>query len=70
MGKYKYEKYNYAKIGIGVFKSLKETLHVDIQAFNNIAAERVLTATLSQQIVAEIDRQILEYLRQNNETSS
>lgn len=71
MGKFKYEKYDYTKIGIGVFKSLKTTWSVDlardVQAFHNIDAERELTAILSEQIVAEIDRQILEYLYPNYE---
>lgn len=66
MGKFKYEKYDYAKIGIGIFKSLKTTwsldLARDIQAFHNVDAERELTAILSEQIAAEIDRQISEYL--------
>lgn len=66
MGKFKYEKYDYTKIGIEIFKSLKATWPVDlardIQAFHNVDAERELTAILSEQIAAEIDRQILEYL--------
>lgn len=66
MRKFKYEKYDYTKIGIGIFKSLKATWSVDlardIQAFHNVDAEMELTALLSQEIAAEIDRQILEYL--------
>lgn len=71
MGKFKYEKYDYTKIGIGIFKSLKTTWNVDlardIQAFHNVDAEMELTAFLSQEIAAEIDRQILEYLYPNYE---
>ena len=71
MGKFKYEKYDYTKIGIGIFKSLKTTWSVDlardIQAFHNVDAEMELTAILSEQIAAEIDRQILEYLYPNYE---
>lgn len=71
MGKFKYEKYDYTKIGIGIFKSLKTTWSVDlardIQAFHNVDAEMELTALLSQEIAAEIDRQILEYLYPNYE---
>ena len=74
MGKFKYEKYDYTKIGIGVFKSLKTTWNVNLvynfNSYTNIGAERELTAILSQQMAAEIDRQILEYLRNTNETSS
>lgn len=74
MGKFKYEKYDYTKIGIGVFKSLKSTWDVnlvyDFNYYTNIGTERELTAILSQQVAAEIDRQILEYLRNTNETSS
>lgn len=66
MVKFKYEKYDYTKIGIGIFKRLKSTWTVDlardIQAFHNVDAERELTAILSEQIAAEIDRQISEYL--------
>ena len=71
MGKFKYEKYDYTKIGIGILKSLKTTWSVDlardIQAFHNVDAERELTAILSEQMAAEIDRQILEYLYPNYE---
>ena len=71
MGKFKYEKYDYTKIGIGIFKRLKATWHVDlardIQAFHNVDAEMELTAILSEQLAAEIDRQILEYLYPNYE---
>ena len=70
MGKFKYESYDYTKIGIGVFKRLKTTWSVDlardVQAFHNIDAEAELTALLSQEITAvisEIDRQILEMMR-------
>ena len=67
MGKFKYEKYDYTKIGIGIFKRLKSTWAVDlardVQAFHNIDAEAELTALLSQEIAAEIDRQILEMMR-------
>ena len=66
MGKFKYEKYDYTKIGIGVFKRLKTTWSVDlardVQAFHNIDAEAELTAILSQQIAAEIDRRFLEMI--------
>lgn len=71
MGKFKYEKYDYTKIGIGILKSLKTTWSVelvrDVSAFHNIDAERELTAILSEQMAAEIDRQILEYLYPNYE---
>ena len=67
MRKFKYEKYDYTKVGIGVFKRLKSTWTVDlvrdVQAFHNINAEMELTALLSQEIAAEIDRQILEMMR-------
>ena len=66
MGKFKYEQYDYTKIGIGIFKKLKSTWTVDlardVQAFHNIDAEVELTAILSQQIAAEIDRQFLEMI--------
>ena len=66
MAKFKYEKYDYTKIGIGVFKSLKSTWTVDLSKevnfyFNN-EAERELTAILSRQIAEEIDRGILASL--------
>lgn len=64
MKKYKYEKYDYSSIGI--YKSLSATwsldLAQDIDAFNNIDAERELTAILSENIAAEIDRMILTSL--------
>ena len=67
MRKFKYEKYDYTKVGIGIFKKLKSTWTVDlvrdVQAFHNINAEMELTALLSQEIAAEIDRQILEMMR-------
>ena len=66
MGKFKYEKYDYTKIGIGIFKRLKSTWTVDlardVQAFHNIDAERELTAILSEQIAAEVDRAIAQML--------
>ena len=69
MGKFKYEQYDYTKIGIGVFKKLKSTWTVDlahdVQVLYNDSAERELTALLSQQIAAELDRQILESLQIN-----
>ena len=62
MGKFKYESYDYSVIGIN--KTLKatwsKTTFDDIRAFHNIDAERELTAILSVQIAAEIDRAILQ----------
>ena len=65
MGNYKYESYDYTKIGIGIAftKYLNVSLSQDVSVFHNIAAEAELTAILSQQIAAEIDREILENLR-------
>jgi hypothetical protein len=60
MGKFKYESYDYSVIGIN--KTLKATWSKttlgDIRAFHNIDAERELTAILSEQIAAEVDREI------------
>jgi len=62
MEKYKYESYDYSVIGIN--KTLKATWSKttldDIRAFHNIDAERELTAILSEQIVEEVDRAILQ----------
>ena len=66
MGKFKYEVYDYSKIEICKPKKFQATVTV---ALSDVA-ERELTAILSQQVAAEIDRQILEYLRNTNETSS
>lgn len=70
MGKFKFERYDYTKIGIGIFKSLKTSWSVelakDINVFNNVNMEDELAAILSEQIAAEIDRSILNLLR--NET--
>lgn len=64
MGKFKYESYDYSVIGIN--KTLKATwspeLARDVSAFHNIDAERELTAILSEQIAAEVDRAILQML--------
>ncbi len=60
MEKYKYESYDYSVIGIN--KTLKAAwspeLARDVSAFHNIDAERELTAILSEQIAAEVDRAI------------
>ena len=66
MEKFKYEKYDYTKIGIGVFKRFKSTWTVDLSKeinfyFNN-DAERELTAIFSKQIAEEIDREILRQI--------
>lgn len=62
MEKYKYESYDYSVIGIN--KTLKatwsKTTFDDIRVFHNIDAERELTAILSEQIAAEVDRSILQ----------
>lgn len=42
-------------------------LTTDIEHFHNIDAERELTALLSEQIAAEVDREILDTLRYNQE---
>ena len=64
MGKFKYESYDYSVIGIN--KTLKATwspeLARDVSAFHNIDAERELTAILSEQIAAEVDRAIAQML--------
>ena len=64
MEKYKYESYDYSVIGIN--KTLKATwspeLARDVSAFHNIDAERELTAILSEQIAAEVDRAIAQML--------
>lgn len=59
--KYKFESYDYSVIGINkVFKATWSTKTLsDIRAFHNIAAERELTAVLSEQIAREVDRSIL-----------
>ena len=62
MKKYKYEKYDYTKIGIDYFNILAADFSSNLIAVSNAVAERELTAILSEQIAAEIDRQILEYL--------
>jgi len=67
MVKFKYEKYDYTKIGIGYFNILATDFSSNLIAVSNAVAERELTAILSEQVAAEIDRQILEYLRQNYE---
>lgn len=67
MEKYKYESYDYSVIGIGISKTLKAiwsstTTLGDINTFHNFDAERELTAILSEQIAAEIDREIIASL--------
>ena len=62
MGKFKYEKYDYKKIGIGVFESFNSTWSVDLSRYFNYNVERELTAILSQKITEEIDKRIIEYL--------
>ena len=65
MKTYKYEKYNYDFLGIPKYLKIEWTpeMNRDIQAHFNTEAERELTALLSEQIAAEIDRQILEFLK-------
>ena len=60
--KYKFESYDYSVIGINKYLKAvysKSTLG-DIRAFSNIAAERELTAILSEQIEREVDRALLQ----------
>ena len=63
MGKFKYEVYDYSKVGICKPKKLNPTWSVtlanDIREYTNTAVENTLTATLSTQIAQEIDRSIL-----------
>ena len=66
MGKFKYEKYDYSKVGICEANKWSSVYTVetlsDINAYNNIAAETELTRMLRDQIAAEIDRSILTAL--------
>ena len=66
MGKFKYEKYDYSKVGICEANKWSSVYTVetlsDITAFNNTAAEAELTAILSEQFAAEIDRSFLTTL--------
>jgi hypothetical protein len=66
MGKFKYEVYDYSKVGIYEPKKWQSTWTValsnDINIYTNATAERTLTATLSTQIAQEIDRSILASL--------
>lgn len=66
MGKFKYEKYDYSKVGICETKKWSSVYTVEtlsgINAYNNIAAETELTRMLRDQIAAEIDRSILTAL--------
>lgn len=66
MGKFKYEKYDYSKVGICETKKWSSVYTVetlsDINAFNNTAAEAELTRILRDQIAAEIDRNIATML--------
>ena len=60
--KYKFESYDYSVIGINKYLKAvysKSTLS-DIRAFSNAAAERELTAILSEQIAREVDRVLLQ----------
>lgn len=66
MGKFKYEVYDYSKVGIckpTKFSSVwsTETLS-NINAYYNVDAERELTRILSEQIAADVDRQIATML--------
>lgn len=65
MKTYKYEKYNYDFLGIPKYLKVEWTPEIarDINAYFNTEAERELTSILSEQIAAEIDRQILEFLK-------
>lgn len=58
MGKFKYEIYDYSKIGIYKPKKVQTTINIALSE----AAERELTAILSEQIAREIDRNIAEFL--------
>ena len=60
MKTYKYEKYNYDFLGIP--KYLKVEWTPEINATINNDAERNFTASISEAISREIDRQILEQL--------
>lgn len=66
MGKFKYEKYDYSKVGICEANKWSSVYTVEslsnVTAFNNIDAEAELTAILSEQIAAEIDRNIATML--------
>lgn len=66
MGKFKYEKYDYSKVGICEANKWSSVYTVetlsDINAYNNIAAERELTRILRDQFAAEIDRSFLAAL--------
>ena len=69
MGKFKYEVYDYSKVGIckpTKFSSVwsTETLS-NINAYYNVDAERELTRILSEQIAADVDRQIATMLTGN-----
>ena len=63
MGKFKYEKYDYSKVGICEANKWSSVYTVetlgDITAYNNVAAETELTRMLRDHIAAEIDRSIL-----------
>ena len=63
MGKFKYEKYDYSKVGICETKKWSSVYTVetlsDITAFNNTAAEAELTRILSEQIANQVDMSIL-----------
>lgn len=64
MKTYKYEKYNYDFLGIPKYLKVEWTPEIarDINAYFNTEAERELTTLLSEQIAAEIDREILRNL--------
>ena len=66
--KYKFESYDYSVIGINKYLKAvysKSTLG-DIRAFSNIAAERELTAILSEQIAREVDRALLQMVHRGS----
>ena len=65
MKKYKYESYKYDFLGLPKYLKVEWTPEIarDINAYFNTEAERELTSILSEQIAAEIDRQILEFLK-------
>ena len=58
MGKFKYEVYDYSKIGICKPKKFQTTVNIALSE----VAERELAAFLSEQIAREIDRSIVEFL--------
>lgn len=63
MGKFKYEKYDYSKVGICETKKWPSVYTVetlsDINAFHNNSAEAELTRILSEQIANQVNMNIL-----------